>query len=150
FAADLRAPTPTAAAEMAVPVRSELAAQVAELDARMRRCLARGIDRGRERLEAQRRLLPRPDMMLAQARQRADDIGERLRRGLSHRPGAARHELAEAGAALRPALLDAQVQRGRQRLAGVRLAPILLERRLADSRRQFEGLWRLARSLNPD
>ena len=150
FAADLRAPTPTAAAEMAVPVRSELAAQVAELDGRMRRCLARGIDRSRERVEAQRRLLPRPDMLLAQARQRADDVGERLRRGLSHRLSDARHELADAAGALRPALLDAQVQRGRQHLAGVRLAPILLERRLADSRRQFEGLWRLARSLDPD
>jgi len=150
FAADLRAPTPTAAAEMAVPVRSDLAAQVAELEARIRRCVARGIERGHERLEAQRRLLPRPDMLLAQASQRADDMGERLRRGLSHRLSDARHELADAAGALRPALLDAQVERGRQRLASVRLAPLLLERRLTDSRRQFDGLWRLARSLNPD
>ncbi len=48
FAADLRAPTPTAAAEMAVPVRAELMALVSELDARMGRCVARGIERGRE------------------------------------------------------------------------------------------------------
>jgi len=150
FAADLRAPTPTAAAEMAVPVRSELMAQVAELDARMRRCVARGIERGRERVEAQRRLLPRPDMLLAQARQRADDMSERLRRGLSHRLSEARHELAKAAGALRPALLDAQVQRGRQQLASVRLTPTLLERRLTDARRQFDGLWRVARSLDPD
>jgi len=150
FAADLRAPTPTAAAEMAVPVRAELGAQIAELDARMRRCLARGVERGRERLEAQRRLMPRPDMLLAQARQRADDLGDRLRRGLSHRLSVARHELADAAGALRPALLDAQIQRGRQQLAAVRLSPHLLERRLGEARRQFDGLWRLAQSLDPD
>jgi exodeoxyribonuclease VII large subunit len=150
FAADLRAPTPTAAAEMAVPVRTELIAQVAELDARMQRNVARGIERGRERLEAQRRLLPRPDMLLAQSRQRADDAGERLRRGLSHRLTRARHELADAAGALRPALLEAQVARGRQKLASVRLTPAVLERGLADARRQFDGLWRLAQSLNPD
>ncbi|HZV19186.1 MAG TPA: exodeoxyribonuclease VII large subunit [Sphingobium sp.] len=150
FAADLRAPTPTAAAEMAVPVRSDLLAQVAELDARMRRCVARGVERGRERVEAQRRLLPRPDMLLTQARQRTDDVSERLRRGLSHRLSDARHELANAAGALRPALLDAQVQRSRQRMASVRLAPALLERRLTDARRQFDGLWRVARSLDPD
>jgi len=150
FAADLRAPTPTAAAEMAVPVRSDLLAQVAELEARMRRCVARGVERSRERVEAQRRLLPRPDMLLAQARQRTDDVSERLRRGLSHRLSDARHELANAAGALRPALLDAQVQRSRQRMASVRLAPALLERRLTDARRQFDGLWRVARSLDPD
>jgi exodeoxyribonuclease VII large subunit len=150
FAADLRAPTPTAAAEMAVPVRAELMANVAELDARMRRCLARGMERSRERLEAQRRLLPKPDALLGQARQRADDLGDRLRRGLSHRLTRARHELADAGGALRPALLDAKVARGRQQLAAVRLSPVLLDRRLADARRQFDGLWRLAQSLNPD
>lgn len=150
FAADLRAPTPTAAAEMAVPVRAELIAQTAELGARMQRCLARGIDRARERLEAQRRLLPRPDMMLGQARQRADDIGERLRRGLSHRLSDARRELADASGALRPGLLQARVMRGRQSLAGVRLTRLLLDRRLADAHRQLDGLWRLAQSLDPD
>ncbi|MBT2186223.1 exodeoxyribonuclease VII large subunit [Sphingobium nicotianae] len=150
FAADLRAPTPTAAAEMAVPVRAELIAGVTELDARMRRCLARGMERSKERLEAQRRLLPRPDVLLGQARQRSDDLAERLRRGLSHRLSGARHELADAAGALRPALLEAQIERGRNKLAGVRLSPILLERRLAEARRQLDGLARLAQSLNPD
>jgi len=150
FAADLRAPTPTAAAEMAVPVRTELMAQITELDARMQRCLSRGVERGRERLEAQRRLLPRPDALLAQARQRADDLGDRLRRGLSHRVSKARHELADASGALRPPLLQTRITRERQRLASVRLAPALLDRRLTDARRQFDGLWRLAQSLDPD
>ncbi|HZV58416.1 MAG TPA: exodeoxyribonuclease VII large subunit [Sphingobium sp.] len=150
FAADLRAPTPTAAAEMAVPVRAELLAQVAEYQARMSRCVARGMERARERLEAQRRLMPRADMLLAPARQRADDLGERLRRGLSHRLVQARHELSDVSGALRPALLRAQVERGRERLARVRLSPMLVERRLAESRAQLTTLWRLAQSLDPD
>jgi len=150
FAADLRAPTPTAAAEMAVPVRAELLAYVAEQQARMGRCVARGMERARERLEAQRRLLPRPDLLLGPARQRADDLTERLRRGLSHRLAVARHELADVSGALRPALLRAQVARGHERLARVRLAPALVERRIADASHRFDALSRLFQSLNPD
>ncbi|MBO9574232.1 MAG: exodeoxyribonuclease VII large subunit [Sphingobium sp.] len=150
FAADLRAPTPTAAAEMAVPVRAELLAQVGELQARMGRCVQRGMERARERLEAQHRLLPRPDTLLGPARQRADDLADRLRRGLSHRLAVARHELADVSGALRPSLLRAQVERGRERLARVRLDPALVERRLAEAKGQLAALWRLAQSLDPD
>lgn len=150
FAADLRAPTPTAAAEMAVPVRAELMAYVSELQARMTRCAQRGIERARERLEAQRRLLPRPDMLLGQARQRADDLAERLRRGLSHRLAVARHELADVAGALRPPLLLGQIARGKEKLARVRLDPQLLERRLGDASRRFDALSRLFQSLDPD
>jgi exodeoxyribonuclease VII large subunit len=150
FAADLRAPTPTAAAEMAVPVRAELMAYVAETQARMSRSVQRGMDRARERLEAQRRLLPRPDLLLGLARQRADDLTERLRRGLSHRLAVARHELADVSGALRPALLRAQRDRATERLARIRLEPALVERRLADARARFDALSRLFLSLDPD
>src|SRR5438128_4161882 len=50
-ASDRRAPTPTAAAEMAVPVRSELSAQLAELDHRAQQCLSRRAERSRERFD---------------------------------------------------------------------------------------------------
>lgn len=149
FAADLRAPTPTAAAEMAVPVRVELAAQVQELDARAGRCVARSWERSRERLEAMRRLLPRPDMLVAGPRQRLDELGERLRRGLSHRLVEARRELAQAGGALRPALLRRQGDRATERLGAVRLAPILVERRLTEKRAALAGLSRLLASVDP-
>ncbi|MDE2301477.1 MAG: exodeoxyribonuclease VII large subunit, partial [Sphingomonadales bacterium] len=65
FAADRRAPTPTAAAEMAVPVRAELLAQLAELGLRKRRAVLRPLELGRERLEARARRLPRPEALLA-------------------------------------------------------------------------------------
>jgi exodeoxyribonuclease VII large subunit len=149
FAADLRAPTPTAAAELAVPVRADLMAQVQDLGVRSARCVLRGIERGRERLEAMKRLLPRADMLLAMHGQRVDELGERLRRGLSHRLSDARHELANASGALRPALLARAVERAGQRLAAVRLVPALVERRLADSRAALTALARVAASLDP-
>src|SRR6185369_5281036 len=85
FAADLRAPTPTAAAEIAVPVREELAAQIAELAFRKRRCALRPVQLGRERLEARVQRLPRPETIIAQRVQKLDELGERLRRGLADR-----------------------------------------------------------------
>ncbi len=90
FAADMRAPTPTAAAEMAVPVRAELLAMLTEQGVRASRAVRRGAAQARERLEMQVRLLPAPDGLLAGQRQRADDLGERLGRGLAHRGAAAR------------------------------------------------------------
>jgi exodeoxyribonuclease VII large subunit len=60
FAADMRAPTPTAAAEMAVPVREELRAALGELGLRQRRAVVRPLALGRERLEVRARVCPRP------------------------------------------------------------------------------------------
>ncbi len=73
FAADWRAPTPTAAAERAVPVRAELANQIAELALRQRRAALRPVTLGKERLEVRVRRLPRPEALLAAASQRLDE-----------------------------------------------------------------------------
>jgi exodeoxyribonuclease VII large subunit len=82
FAADVRAPTPTAAAELAVPVRAELRAGLASLDARAQRALQRYRERAAERLFNAARRLPVPDTLLGPQRQRIDDFGDRLKRGL--------------------------------------------------------------------
>jgi exodeoxyribonuclease VII large subunit len=76
--ADERAPTPTAAAERAVPVRADLIAEVASLAARMGRCSAKLMDDRRRRLISAGRGLPRPDDILSHARQRFDAAGGRL------------------------------------------------------------------------
>jgi len=78
YAADIRAPTPTAAAELAVPVRGELAAQVADLQSRRLRAMGSGLERSRQRLSDISRALPKPDQILAERRQRLDLASARL------------------------------------------------------------------------
>src|SRR5690554_2149087 len=72
-AADMRAPTPTGAAEMAVPVKAELEATVASLSARLRGCLSRHAERKRQALRAVARALPSPDQLLACRRSPSDE-----------------------------------------------------------------------------
>ncbi|MBD9527930.1 exodeoxyribonuclease VII large subunit [Paracoccus sp. PAR01] len=78
FASDRRAPTPTAAAEMAVPVRSDLAARLAEAAARMIRAVQQRDLRQRQRLTDLARALGRPQALTDPARQRFDLIADRL------------------------------------------------------------------------
>ena len=129
FAADLRAPTPTAAAEVAVPVRSDLLQRVGQFGLRMSNCVRKRIDLAAERLQAQRRLMPRLSDLAAPHQQRTDDLAERLRQSLRTRVG--RAEIAYSGPAmmLHPRLLNRRVEQGQQRL---------------------DALTRLAGSLHPE
>ena len=77
-AADLRAPTPTAAAEKAVPVRSELAAALADLGRRHIDAALRGLDRRRGEFRALLRALPQSDGIFALRRQQLDNLESRL------------------------------------------------------------------------
>ncbi len=149
FAADLRAPTPTAAAEIAVPVREELLAQIAELALRKRRAVVRPLALGRERLEARVQRLPKGEALLSPFAQRLDELGERLRRGLSERIVAARSALQKDAARLSAPLLASRLERGRERLAAQRLVPALVERRVAESRERVSLLWRMTEQLSP-
>jgi exodeoxyribonuclease VII large subunit len=76
--ADERAPTPTAAAERAVPVRAELVAQVEAIVSRIRRCATKLMEDRRARLISASRGLPRLDDIFAHARQAFDVAGSRL------------------------------------------------------------------------
>lgn len=149
FAADVRAPTPTAAAEMAVPVRADLLAALAELGLRAGRAVRRGTQMRAERLHMLARLLPTPDALLGAQKQRADDLAERLNRGLRARVGLAWRHLSEAGGALRPALLRQRHARAAERLAAVRLHSDLVSRAIGERRQRLDALWRLALSLDP-
>lgn len=149
YAADVRAPTPTAAAEMAVPVRAELLAGLTELGLRASRAIRRSVDQRRERLSMTARLLPSPENLLAPQRQRADDLGDRLGRGLKQRVTLAWRHLSEAGGALRPALLSQRIGQERARLDAVRLRPELVTRGIAHRRERLDATWRLALSLDP-
>jgi exodeoxyribonuclease VII large subunit len=81
-ASDWRAPTPTAAAERAVPVRADLLAEVASLNARQKRAISRLASEARVRVTSAARALPRPDEILAIVRQRLDGLGSKLPRAL--------------------------------------------------------------------
>jgi exodeoxyribonuclease VII large subunit len=118
-AADRRAPTPTAAAEMAVPVRAELLGQVRELGLRAGRCARRTAERAAEQMQALLRHWPEREALLAPQQQRLDDLAERLPRGLRGRLDRARGELGHAAGALRPGLLAAAERRARERLAAL-------------------------------
>ena len=77
-AADRRAPTPTAAAEMAVPVRAELIAQMSENGARLLGATTRLLRERGQHVAGLARGLPRPQQLIETASQRTDDLGERL------------------------------------------------------------------------
>ncbi|QPQ54709.1 exodeoxyribonuclease VII large subunit [Allosphingosinicella flava] len=150
FAADMRAPTPTAAAELAVPVRSELAAFVGDLAARAERCASRARERAAEQLAACLRHFPAREDLLAPQQQRLDDLAERLPRALSARLSHARADLGGAAGALRPSLLQAAVRRSQDRLAGLRLDAGHIRRRIDEGDRTLKGLWRVAELAHPN
>jgi len=150
FAADRRAPTPTAAAEMAVPVRADLAATIADFATRQRRAVHRPIELGRERLDARVRRLPRPEALFQPQAQRLDELSERLRRGLMDRSGKGREALAGVSARLSPRLLRRGFEDGRKRLAHARLQPVLITRPLSQRQDTLDALWRLASQFHPE
>ena len=96
-ASDWRAPTPTAAAERAVPVRADLLAETASLLARQRRAISRVMQERKLRLQSAGRALPKPDDMLAIERQRLDGAAGRLPSAL--RSNVQRHGLVLARSA---------------------------------------------------
>src|SRR3954469_127129 len=117
FAADLRAPTPTAAAELAVPVRAELFAQLGELAHRAQHCLSRRVERSRERFDLAACRWPEPRSILAPVVQRVDELGERLPRSLSARAGNARADMNLVSGRLRRELVDERIARLSERLS---------------------------------
>ena len=78
FVSDMRAPTPTAAAELAVPVRLELLAWVDQQGARLSRALSTGVQQRQQRTRDLGRALPQVEALLEAPRQRLDYLGERL------------------------------------------------------------------------
>ncbi len=171
YVADARAPTPTKAAEWAVPKYSELIGQGGDLGIRLRVGARRALDAARSELKGAVRGLPRPEALVEPARQRFDSIDRRLGRALlaNTRAHAARH--ARISARLSPRLLSGTIDKadrrlgdrwqraraaltrstglGRQRFerVGGRLRTETLANRIEQKRRALEGCGKLLNSL---
>ncbi|MDF3153909.1 exodeoxyribonuclease VII large subunit [Mesorhizobium sp. XAP10] len=123
--ADVRAPTPTGAAEIAVPVKADLEATLASLGARLKAAVLRNFERKRQAARAAARALPSPDQLLALPRRRLDEATSRLGRGLL-----------------------VSTERKRARFFAVKLTPAMLSQRIAEARRTNErNLLRAQRAL---
>jgi exodeoxyribonuclease VII large subunit len=149
FASDLRAPTPTGAAEKAVPVRTQLVAQVEGLGARVTQCLMRGMEVRRTELRAAAGRLPRPEALLALAQQRFDRAADRLAGALLTNERAAQARLDRVAARLRVETLQQDIARRTQRLGELqtRLAAAV-RRGLTDDARKLAQTTRLMETLS--
>ena len=146
FVSDMRAPTPTAAAELAVPVRMELLAWADQQGARLSRALTTGVAQRQQRVRDLGRALPQVEALVEGPRQRLDYLGERLPAAL--REAAAKKRLQMSEAALRPGILARRLSEDRRRLDALakRLVPAL-EGRTRDNRRI---LAQTSRGLRPE
>ena len=135
FVSDKRAPTPSAAAELAVPVRHELMAWLDTASARMTGALSAGLQRRDQRLRDLGRALPTAEALVEGPRQRLDVLGDRVAPALIAGVQRRKVRLSEAAGSLRPATLRRPLQANAQRLqsATARLAPAI--QRLASTRR---------------
>ncbi|MBB4955007.1 exodeoxyribonuclease VII large subunit [Agrobacterium vitis] len=129
YAADVRAPTPTGAAEMAVPVKADLQAQLAGLSARLAGSVNRQMDQRRQNLRALARALPSLDQLLALPRRRFDEAASGLGRGLELNTMSKRQLFERASARLSPDMLARRLVERRQRVSErAALAERIIER----------------------
>ncbi|WP_420345294.1 exodeoxyribonuclease VII large subunit [Pelagibius sp.] len=147
FAADRRAPTPTAAAEMAVPVRRDLMLQSADLERRMLAASSRLLEERRVQLEGLGRGLVDPRRLLEEMAQRLDERTERLRAAWDRLMAEGRGQLDRLAAALPHPRQLLAVKREQAAAAGERLER-LRPRLLTERRGELDGLGRVLESMS--
>jgi exodeoxyribonuclease VII large subunit len=149
FAADKRAPTPTAAAEMAVPVRGDLAVRILDLGRRAVAGAQRLVEERRARVAAAAGALPDLPLLLGHAQQRLDDWSGRLGSALLNWLRLREQHFARAAGGLRRSALDQPIARGIERTheLAARLHA-LARRRIADAARTLDSAGQLLESLS--
>jgi len=148
YVADFRAPTPTAAAERAVPVRADLLISVTQHGLRVATSLRRRIGSERHRFAGLARALPRKANILDLPRQRFDHASAGLKRALIANARVHRNWLERASGRLRPHVVARAAQAGRERLLRLdRSQARSLVTLLARSRAKLDGAAKLLQSL---
>lgn len=162
YVADKRAPTPTAAAEMATPVRADLISELLNKERRLLDAQSRLMETLRSGLRAAERGLGRPDEILGTHAQRFDRAGDRLNNGLRSHLETASTVLARTSGRFSPSILNAgfearegrmtrakerlhsgmerSLERRKDRINSIRLVPASLSRRVADARPAVDSL----------
>ncbi|WP_397421856.1 exodeoxyribonuclease VII large subunit [Phenylobacterium sp.] len=151
FVSDRRAPTPTAAAEMATPVLAELKGLMSDLGGRLHRSGGRVVDDRSGRIEAADRALRRAPDLLRLAEQRFDIVSGRLGAGLARNAAVHERELVRVASRLTPLLLQRPQATQKLRLDTLtaRLRPSI-DRRLERLSERLESLAKLYASVDPD
>ncbi|MCM8557832.1 exodeoxyribonuclease VII large subunit [Sphingomicrobium sediminis] len=116
YVSDKRAPTPTAAAEMAVPVLAELRGWIGEQGERAAGALRRQLDRMAERQQSLTDRWPAPTRLVEEPTRRLDEMSRRLQRGLVSSASSARGDLAGIAGRLDRRLIDQAIDRRAERL----------------------------------
>lgn len=172
YAADVRAPTPTGAAEMVVPVKADLVLGIDDLARRLTASALRGVANRRRDLRSLTRALPQPDSLFTVPRQRLDQASLRLAQALTRGTMTQRGKLDRVAGRLTPRLIkqglaertralsvqgdklaraEAQMrQRRKDRLANLRtrVSPHAVERLVIQGKRQLGQLdARLVRAM---
>ena len=124
FVADLRAPTPSAAAELVVREKQAVADHVTDLEDRLVRAMRRCVAQARDRVDAlaRRRVLTDPARPLRELERRVDDARARLRRAMTVTARRGAHRVELASTALRAASPFVRAKEDRRRLEAARLA----------------------------
>ena len=149
FASDMRAPTPTAAAELAVPLRAELLAATLDYQRRMLNCFSKGVTDRRKHLTQLARILPKPEQLFALPRQRLDIAGDGLGKSLRRNVQEHRTRFHKAEALLRPRMLLDRIALGRERNKALsERARRAQTAQIAQGRKQLESLARILEGIS--
>ena len=149
FASDMRAPTPTAAAELAVPLRAELLAATLDYQGRMLNCFSKGVTDRRKHLTQLARILPKPEQLFALPRQRLDIAGDGLGKSLRRNVQEHRTRFHKAEALLRPRMLLDRIALGRERNKALsERARRAQTAQIAQGRKQLESLARILEGIS--